>query len=66
MVWTQPLDQLVDHSGKYVEHRPEWRIHERDDWSATAKIFLPFCQNVAGWQLSTMSYRPRIGFSVTL
>ena len=49
VVWTRHWDQLEDHSGKNAEDGTKRRVHEGDDWSATPKIFLPFCQNVASW-----------------
>ena len=38
--------------------------HKGDDGSATAEFFLPFCQNVAGWELTARTHCPRIGFAM--
>ena len=64
MIWTCHWEQLKDHSGEDIEHRTERGVHKGDDGSATAKFFLPFCQDITSWQLSSVSYRPRLGFSM--
>ena len=64
MVWTSHWDQLENHPGEDVGHRTERGVHEGNDGSATAKFFLPFCQDITSWQLSSVSDCPRIRFSM--
>ena len=64
MIWTCRGNKLENESGKNVEHWSEWGIDKGNNRSSAVEVFLPFGQNIPGWELATRAHCPRICTSV--